>query len=435
MRILLHQNQKKMYKKFIFTGLCCLCLLNNASAQEPVEKSSVERIEKLEQENETQNKVIQKLQKLKVSGYVQAQYQWGQEEASLKVGTPNENPEKSFNRIGIRRGRIKFMYEEGIVSGVFQLDITEKGVGFKDAFLKIKDPWAGVASLKAGVFDRPFGYEISYSSSQRETPERSTIFQTLFPEERDLGAMVTLQPPGTSSLHFLKLEAGFFAGNGIKQETDNRKDFIGHLSANKSLRKIQVGGGISYYNGGVYQGTENVYTIEEHSFVLNNDMENTGQFAKREYIGFDWQIGIKSIIGLTQLRGEYLFGTQPGKDSGSNSPNASSLPTNDTYIRKFRGGYVIWVQYAGQLPLAAVLKYDWYDPNTKISGNNIGQNNTGKGDIQQNTVGLGALWNIYPNLRLQACYEINKNEKTDNVSAYRDDRKDNVFTLRMQYKF
>ena len=209
-------------KKSIITVLICFCLLSNGFAQEQIEKSTIERIEKLEQENKIQSEVINKLQKLKVSGYVQSQFQWGQENASLKVGSANENPEKSFNRIGIRRGRIKFTYEEGITSAVFQLDLTEKGIGFKDAYFNIKDPWIKTNSLKIGIFDRPFGNEISYSSSQRETPERSTIFQTFFPEERDLGAMFILQADKNSPFNFLKLEAGLFAGNGIKQETDRK---------------------------------------------------------------------------------------------------------------------------------------------------------------------------------------------------------------------
>ena len=423
-------------KNFFFALFCCLCLTNNGFAQK--QQSGIElseSVEKLEREYKTQNDVIKKLQKLKVSGYVQAQNQWGQQDASLKVGTANENPEESFDRFGIRRGRIKFVYEESIMSGVFQLDITEKGVGFKDAYMNIRDPWTGTSAFKTGIFDRPFGDEITYSSSRRESPERSAIFQTLFPDERDLGAMITFQASNKSPWNFLKLEAGLFAGNGIKQETDSRKDFIGHLSANESWGNVGLAGGVSYYNGRVYQGTVSVYEMKDGGFVLNNDPDNTGKFAKREYIGFDLQFNLKSILGATQLRSEYLFGTQPGSASGSKSPNASVLPAFDTYIRKFSGGYVIFVQNLGKLPLAAVLKYDWYDPNTSVSGNNLGLNNTAKGDVAQNSFGLGMLWNLNSSLRLQAYYEMNKNEKTENLSGYHDDRKDNVLTLRMQYKF
>ena len=376
------------------------------------------------------------LRKIKISGYIQADYQYGEEDASLKVGGENENPEKAFNRIGIRRGRIKFTYEERIVSGVFQLDLTENGIKFKDVYLNIKDPWLKTNSLRAGVFDRPFGFEISYSSSLRETPERSTVFQTLFPEERDLGVMLQLQAAGDSPLNFMKLQAGLFAGNGIKEETDSRRDFIGHLSATRNIGKVfRIGGGLSYYHGSVYQGTEHVYRMVDKSFVLDNNPENRGKFAKRQYIGFDVQIGYTSCLGLTQLRGEYLFGEQPGVQKNSKSPNSSDLPETDTYIRRFSGGYVVFIQDLGKLPLSAVLKYDWYDPNVKIKKDEIGLNNTGTGDIAMQTVGVGGLWRINKNLRLQALYEFNSNEKSENLKGYDVNRKDDVFTLRLQYKF
>ncbi|MCD8165508.1 MAG: hypothetical protein LUE93_04910 [Bacteroides sp.] len=395
-------------------------------------------LEELQQQTAALQSEVAKLKKFKVSGYVQAQYQWGQENASLKVGNSNEKKDDSFNRIGIRRGRIKFTYEEGIASGVFQLDITEKGVGFKDAYLNIKDPWIKTNSFRAGVFDRPFGNEISYSSSRRESPEHSTVFQTLFPDERDLGAMLILQAAKTSPWNFLKLEAGLFAGNGIKQETDSRKDFIGHLTANKTFGSSSAFGvGVSYYHGSVYQSSENVYKMKDGGFIVDSKESNIGKYAKRQYVGFNAQYSVYSTAGMTQIRAEYLFGQQPGTSSSTKSPNSSSLPENqDTYIRNFNGGYVILVQDLGKTLLSAVLKFDWYDPNTKISGDEIGkEDHTSKADISQNTFGLGLLWRINPNLRLQAYYEFNSNEKTANLSGYNDNRKDDVFTLRMQYKF
>ena len=369
--------------------------------------------------------------KAQVSGYLQTQYQYGEESASLKVGSPNENPDESFNRIGIRRGRIKFIHEEKGITGVVQVDFTEKGLGIKDAYFNIKRKEFDFVQLKAGIFDRPFGNEISYSSSRRESPERSLIFQTLFPDERDLGGMLVLQAPKTSPWSAFKLEAGLFAGNAISMEADSKKDFISHLSFTKTFTKtITLGLGISYYNGGVYQGVENVYTMKGKEFVLNSDSSNRGQFAKREYLGCDVQFSVANPFGKTQLRAEYLFGQQPGTSSSSKSPNTSVLPTVDTYIRDFSGGYAILVQDIGTSPFSAVLKYDWYDPNTQISENEV----LAKADLFYNTLGMGALWRIQSNLILQAYYEINRNEKTSSINAA-EDIKDNVFTLRVQYKF
>ncbi|MDR0427256.1 MAG: hypothetical protein LBH12_01485 [Dysgonamonadaceae bacterium] len=415
------------------TVLICMFVLSFGLPAQETQTSSLEDVGRKTQALESD---ILKLKKLKISGYIQSQYQYGEKEATLNVGTANSDSEKSFNRVGIRRGRIKFTYEEGIASGVFQIDLTEKGVDIKDAYLNVKAPWLKSVQFRTGVFDRPFGYEISYSSSRRESPERSAIFRTLFPQERDLGAMFILQAPQSSPWNVLKLEAGLFAGNGIKQETDNRKDFIGHLSGNKTIGdNMNVGLGASYYNGGVYQGSENVYTMKDKGFVIDNNSSNKGKFAKREYFGLDAQYSLITSLGITQLRGEYLFGQQPGTAGSSKSPNASTLPASDTYVRDFNGWYVMLVQDIGRLPFSAVLKYDSYDPNTKVKGDEIGQNGTSQTDLAKNTFGLGGIWKMNENLLLQVFYEINKNEKSNNVTGMNSDLEDNVFTTRLQYKF
>jgi phosphate-selective porin len=422
-----------MMKKKMIALLALSSLLSRGVAQDD---EKVTQLGNLTQQIETREQSVEKRQKLKISGYIQTQFQYGEKDASLKVGAPNGDNEHRFNRIGIRRGRIKFSYDQEAVSGVFQLDVTEKGVGLKDAYLNVNDPWWGSCSLRAGVFNRPFGYEISHSSSLRESPERSVIFQTLFPDERDLGAMLTLQPPKSSALHFVKIEAGLFAGNGIKQETDNRMDFIGHLSAVKNIgSRIQCGLGASYYNGSVRQDTENVYRTRHNGFTPDSRPTNKGGFAKREYAGFDARFSLTSVLGTSQLRGEYLFGTQPADASGSKSPNASSSASSDTYIRTFVGGYVMLVQEVGRLPLAAVLKYDRYDPNTNVSGNDIGQRYTGRGDVAFSALGAGLLWQVNGSVRLQAYYEAVSNELSEQLTGYGVDLKDDVFTFGLQYKF
>ncbi|MDR1345717.1 MAG: hypothetical protein LBK03_03325 [Bacteroidales bacterium] len=388
-----------------------------------------------EPKHSTLNKGVKELRNFKISGYIQAQYQYGEPDALLKVGTKNENPERPYHRVGVRRGRIKLMYSDPIIGSVLQLDLTERGIGLKDAFLTVRDPWFNSASLiKAGVFDRLFGNEISYSSSLRESPERTLLCQTLFPEERDVGIMLALQAPAASAWHIVKLEMGGFAGNGIKMETDSRMDFIAHLSASKTFdSNIKLGGGVSYYFGSVYQGTEKVYAMQGEDFKLSQANENRGKFAKREYIGLDLQF---SVAGISHLRAEYLFGQQPGSFADGKSPNASVLPAHDTYVRKFSGAYIILIQDFVLLPLSVVLKYDWYDPNRKMAGSSIGlRPHSGAGDIACYTFGFGLLWRVMPNVRLQAYYEFIENETSANLAGYNRDKKDNVFTLRVQCKF
>lgn len=212
-----------------------LVLLPFCMGAQEVDQSVEKRIDSLATEVTTLDKVVQKLSKFKVSAYIQGQYQYGQEDATLKVGDKNENLDKGFNRIGIRRGRMKFEYNDGIGTGAVQIEVNDKGVSFRDLYIGIKDPWTKRSQLMAGVFNRPFGYEVCYSTSSLESPERATIIQYFFPDERDLGAMLTLRTKTTSPLSFLRLDAGLFAGNSINRETDSRKDFIGRLGAEKAI--------------------------------------------------------------------------------------------------------------------------------------------------------------------------------------------------------
>ena len=399
------------------------------------------RVDSLENEVATLDKIVQKLSKFKVSAYIQGQFQYGQEDATLKVGDKNEHVDKGFNRIGIRRGRVKFEYNDGIGTGAVQIEVNDKGVSFRDLYIGLKDPWTKRSQLMAGVFNRPFGYEIGYSTSGLESPERATIIQYFFPDERDLGAMLTLRTKATSPLNFLRLDAGLFAGNSINRETDNRKDFIGRLGAEKTIGDWGKWGlGVSYYNGGVYNPTTTAYELKGKQFV-SVDKGEVGTYMKREYIGMDAQFSFLSAWGKTTLRAEGLLGTQPGIAGSSKSPNTGTrpenLPENSLFKRPFIGYFFYFVQDIGVSPFSAVLKYDVYDPNTKLKGSEIGVDGslTSKTDLAQSTLGIGALYNFNKHIRLQAYYEFNFNEKSPFVKGYEKNRKDDVLTVRLQYKF
>jgi phosphate-selective porin len=374
--------------------------------------------------------------KLQLSGYVQPQFQYGGPDAMLKVGSANNLSGEAFNRIGIRRGRIKLTYEETPGTAVIQVDVSERGVIIKDVYLNLKDPWWQAVALRAGIFEPPFGNEIEYSSTRRESPESSLLYQTLFPEERDMGAMVQLRPPASSPLHCVMLDAALLAGNGAKMETDNRKDFTAHLHfAHDAGHTFRVAGGVSYYNGGVYQGGDAVYRMAGETFAADSRPQGKGGFAKREYRGIDLQLNMLLQAWARQVRAEYIVGSQPGSATESRSHNASTLPVHDTYIRHFRGGYVIFVQDMAASPFAAALKYEWYDPNTHLANDAVGLNNTGAADICRRTFGFGMIWQPDARLRLQTYYEINRNETSGHLAGYERDRDDNVLTLRLQYKF
>lgn len=427
-------------RKIKLTLLLAVLLLSATSFAQEIERLD-ERIDTLSNEVETLDKIVRNLSKFKVSAYIQGQYQYGQKDATLKVGDSNENPEKGFNRIGIRRGRMKFAYDDGIGTGAVQIEVNDKGISFRDLYIGVKDPWTKRNQLMAGVFNRPFGHEVTFSTSGLESPERATVIQYFFPDERDLGAMLSLRTPIESPLNFLRLDAGVFAGNSINRETDNRKDFIGRLGASKNIGKdMQWGLGFSYYNGSVYNPTSTAFEMEDKYF-RPVDKGKTGSFMKREYFGLDAQFSLLSAMGKTELRAEGLWGTQPGIATSSRSPNYSSRPTNleenALYARPFLGYFFYFIQDIGSSPFSFVLKYDAYDPNTKIKGDEVGREEslTHSADLAQSTVGVGALYRFSKHIRLQCYYEFNSNETSDSVIGYEKDRKDNVLTVRLQYKF
>ncbi len=83
-----------------------------------------------------------------------------------------------------------------------------------------------------------------------------------------------------------------------------------------------------------------------------------------------------------------------------------------------------------------MIKYDWYDPNTNVGGNDIGKAGTNLTltDINFSTLGLGLTRYFNGNLKLLAYYDWVKNESTA-LTGYTRDALDNVFTLRMQFRF
>lgn len=372
---------------------------------------------------------------LKISGYVQMYYQTGEQDAKLSVGAKQEDSNQSYSRIGIRRGRAKISYSKGIATGVLQLDMTERGVGVKDVYLKVALPFLGQSSLQAGIFDRPFGHEISYSSSRRESPERSLITPSLFPNERDLGVMLSLSGKKGSPWQAIRLDAGLFAGQGIKTDVDSRLDFIGRLSGkHKFSSSVEAGLGTSLYYGSVYQTTSQLYRMQDSRFVLEDKPEHIGAYARRSYLGIDAQITWRNPLGRTEFRGEFITGEQPSSATSNKSPNGS-LQTTAMYLRPISGGYALLTQGIGRTPLTLFTRYDWYDPNTKVSGNEVGTAGTTEADLSYRTLGLGAMYQFSDALRLTLYGEQVWNEKTSQLAKFAGDRKDNRLTLALLYKF
>ncbi len=382
------------------------------------------------------------LENLKLSGYVQTQLQFADSQGIRSFAGGNFEPGVD-KRFMVRQGRLKVVYETKSGMYYVQINVNEKGVTIKDAFLKFKLPWTKWLAIQAGIYNRPFGFEIPFSSSNRESPERSRLEQTLFPQERDLGAELIIEAPSTSKLKGLKVEAGMYNGAGQGVDFDFQKDFMGRLSYNKSLsdNKIKFGIGVSTYNGGVRQSTKKIYTdvmqINDSTvgYMVDSTITNLNEIATRQYMGADVQFSYTSGIGTTTLRGEFIQGIQPGTSSSNMSPVKD--PAADTYIRNFNGAYFYFIQGFMKDKHQLVFKYDFLDPNTDVAGNEIGQTGSklGLADLKFSTIGIGYIWNVDKQLKCVVYYDVVTNETSANLGNYANDLKDNVVTFRIQYRF
>lgn len=349
----------------------------------------------------------------------------------------------------LRRGRVRLDYvrmnnnDQISLYFVFQFDGTERGVAIRDFWGRIFENKWQVLQLTTGMFARPFGYEVNVSSSDRESPERGRMSQILMRTERDLGAMVSFEPRRSDHpMRYLKVDAGFFNGQGLTAtaEYDSYKDFIARASWKPYplSKAFLISGGLSYFNGGLFQNTKYTYEIADDVngklFVVDSADDNIGRKAPRRYYGADIQLKWKHKYGATLLRAEYWRGRQTASAETTETPTA--LLQEPYYVRRFDGAFIYLLQNIVNEHHQLGIKYDWYDPNTEVKGEEIGKdgNNINATNIKYSTISVGYNTYFNENVRLMLWYDFIKNENTS-LTGYTGDVKDDVFTARLQFRF
>ena len=395
--------------------------------------------------------IYKKFDHLRISGYMQPQFQLASAKGAGSFAGGDFAPRVN-NRFMLRRGRVRFDYahfnqrNHPTVQFVFQFDGTERGVNIRDFWGRVFDGRWDVAALTMGMFARPFGYEVNLSSADRESPERGRMSQILMKGERDMGAMLTFEPRDPKHpLHFLKVDVGLFNGQGLSgpADFDSHKDLIARI-AMKPIAVNRSGwllsAGVSVLYGGMEQFTNVIYRMDQTSFRVDSSASNTGAIAPRHYYGADAQLVIPNAEGTTQLRGEYIRGTQTGTRRTSESPGVIPVEKDGSYsplyVRNFDGAYITFLQHLGSVKHQLVLKYDWYDPNTRVSGKQIGKpgSNLTESDIRFDTFGGGYVYYFNENIKVTFWYDRVWNEGTS-LPGFTGDVDDNVFTARLQYRF
>jgi hypothetical protein len=388
--------------------------------------------------------VYSKTDHLQISGYFQPQFQVAQSKGVKNYSGGDFEPNAN-NRFMIRRGRIRFDYahfnEEGLPQAqvVFQFDGSERGVVIRDFWGRYYENKLRLFAFTAGMFARPFGYELNLSSSDRETPERGRMSQILMRTERDVGMMATFEPRKKSNaLRLIKIDAGVFNGQGLTgtEEYDSYKDFITRVALKpySISNSVSISSGLSLFEGSITQNSNFIYHGNGKIFSVDSSINNLGGKAPRKYRGADAQLRIKNKWGKTELRGEYWYGTQTSSADESATPG--ELLYQPYYIREFNGAFFYLLQNIVNDKHMVALKYDIYDPNKYVKGNDIGApgSNTHAGDVKFKTLGAGYIYFADTHFKVMVWYDMIKNEKTQ-LNGFTSDIKDNIFTFRVQYRF
>ncbi len=443
-------------KKILTATVLCGALLSGVAF---ADSNTDAQIDSLSKAISQINKTVTALSKIKVGGYIQTQFQLTDNDGMVNVnGTnvvlPGKTVPGSYSggafalgvhqRFLIRRGRVKVVYAGDMTEYALELDATQGGVTIKDLYVKVKEPWWKTASLTVGCMLRPFGFETQYSSSLRESPEPTRMNQTLIPGEHDLGAMVEIAPT-SDQMKFLNIKFGAFNGTGnTASENDNSKDIVARVGGKFPMadKDMELDAGVSTLMGKVRNNSNLLYTLSSKSWVKDSSASHFGSYEDRSVIGLDLEYYYKLPIGSGTVRGEYMTGKQGSTQNAYDFYNAAyGAAAVAMYDRKVSGYYVNAIQDIGKQN-KFIVKYDMFDPNTDVSGSDIGAAGTNLtyADIAYSTLAVGWMYLWDSNVKFLLYYEMPKNESVNSsaggtLAAFKSDVKDNVLTLRAQYKF
>jgi phosphate-selective porin len=355
-----------------------------------------------------------KLNKIKVSGYIQAQYEHAGPDLEKNLGYNDT--------FFIRRARIKFTYEplDG-VKFVLQPDFSTGGLALKDAYAVVNIPRLQGWQIWAGQMNRP-DYEVEYSSSQREVMERSKIIRLLYPGEREIG--VKLEYIGTKIPLKFQLMAmnGNFTGLQPK-DVDSKKDIMGRLVYSAKLPGAGIGidFGVNGYYGGNLAKTNEYIKISEGTI---DSLSSVWRYLDKKWTGGEIQL-FADFLGGMAIKAEYMSGINSTSSTIAANSSREQKIANPNIYYDFSGYYIYFIKNIGPKN-QFVARYDYIDPNTKLSGDAAGN------QLYYKTWDIAWQHYLNDNIRISAQYEIIRNEVNASNPV---DKKDNLATIRVQAKF
>lgn len=422
---------------------------------------------------------VDALKKLKISGLVQAQYVFRTDTNLVSTSRPLQQ-----GLFQVRRGRLKATYDAGNGSiYVMQYNLNQAGLAPQDMYVKWDEQWLKLFSVQMGLQDIPFGFETSYSSSSMETLERSRFQRNaMFADEKDVGVIFGATPkvPG---LDAFGIKVAALNGYGAADATFDPKSIVGRVNLGKNFYDAGVGldVGASFYSDSrqanaayvtpvqarkavkykrdslkLYDSVTAVAEVKEVKAGQYYVIDGSGKYKFDEVrkeldaqvIGVDAQVSV-DVSFIPYLTGAKFSGElYTGSAIGSSGDNKRTAYGAVLYKRELMGWYATYVQNIGK-SLQTVVRYDVYDPNTSVEGDEIGDKNanakagngTSASDLAYDTWYFGLNVFLNGNTKFTLGYDLVRNETSKHLvdaapaKNFSEEINDDILTLRGQFAF
>jgi hypothetical protein len=321
-----------------------------------------------------------------ITGYVQSQVEFHQDsENQLRQGGALLNQD----RFSVRRGRVRIARDWDYASFLIEFDgNTTKGPSARlqkgEASLVYgRSKSKGVpplAQLTFGLFDLPFGFEMTDSAKTRWFMERSIMSRAIFPGEPDVGMRFN------GAAGFLRYSLAATNGEPLDeksgfglQDPNANKDITVRIGADtKPSSALGLAGGISYNRGrGFHPGADATKatltgTDSNGDGVPESFAMNPGKAAipsktfERWAMSADLQLRLRTVLGQSMLYGEVVVAQNLDRGLMVADPTVANIN-----VREF-GGYIGFIQEVTKYGVIGV-RGDYYDPNADFLDTRAGK--------------------------------------------------------------
>lgn len=379
----------------------------------------------------------------KLTAYLQAQYESHQDsDDQLRQGGAPLNQDRFL----VRRARVRLDGEWKYALTTIELDgntVRGPAFGLRNAHASLRyraseREGATWAAATIGLFDTPFGYELTESPRFRPFMERTTASRSMFPGEPDVGFKVH------GGLGFFRWSVAAMNGQPLDekspfvgQDPNQAKDVFFRFGVDtKPREELRVTGGVSAMRGkGFHAGTDATPSsiqwrdLNEDGVIQNIELvpispsaATPSQNFERWLVGADAQVRFESRFGKTMAYGEVQLGSNMDRGLFPSDPVLLGIDTRQL------GWYVGLLQDVTKYGIVG-LRYDFYDPNSDALDKRGGKLLPYSQSVKTWSPLIGL---VLPHARLYAQYDLIDNKLARNALGVPEKLKSNTLTLRLQ---